>query len=39
VIQLHPHTTVVLDEAAASGLTLADYYREAYAGKPSWQAL
>jgi glucosamine-6-phosphate deaminase len=39
VIQLHPHTTVVLDEAAAGGLTLADYYREAYAGKPSWQGL
>jgi glucosamine-6-phosphate deaminase len=39
VIQLHPHATVVLDGAAASGLTLADYYREAYAGKPSWQGL
>jgi glucosamine-6-phosphate deaminase len=39
VIQLHPHATVVLDEAAASELALADYYREAYAGKPSWQGL
>ena len=39
VIQLHPHATVVLDEAAAGELELADYYREAYAGKPSWQAL
>ncbi len=39
VIQLHPHATVVLDEAAAGELKLADYYREAYAGKPSWQAL
>ena len=39
VIQLHPHATVVVDEAAASGLTLADYYREAFAGKPSWQGL
>lgn len=39
VLQLHPHATVVLDEAAAGGLQLADYYREAYAGKPSWQGL
>jgi glucosamine-6-phosphate deaminase len=39
VIQLHPHATVVVDEAAAAGLALAEYYREAYAGKPSWQGL
>ena len=39
VLQLHPHATVVLDEAAAAGLQLADYYREAYAGKPPWQRL
>jgi glucosamine-6-phosphate deaminase len=39
VLQLHPHATVVLDEAAAGGLQLAGYYREAYAGKPSWQGL
>jgi glucosamine-6-phosphate deaminase len=39
VLQLHPHATVVLDEAAAAGLKLADYYREAYAGKPAWQRL
>lgn len=38
-IQLHPHTTVVLDEAAASKLTLADYYRYAYANKPGWQGI
>ena len=30
VLQLHPHATVVVDEAAAAELTLADYYREAY---------
>lgn len=36
-LQLHPHVTVLLDEAAASRLELADYYREAYRGKPSWQ--
>jgi glucosamine-6-phosphate deaminase len=39
VIQLHPHATVVIDEAASSELRHADYYREAYAGKPSWQRL
>ena len=39
VLQLHPHATVVVDEAAAAGLQLADYYREAYAGKPAWQQL
>ena len=39
VLQLHPHATVVVDEAAASGLRLADYYREAYTHKPDWQQL
>ncbi|MET0324516.1 MAG: glucosamine-6-phosphate deaminase [Ilumatobacteraceae bacterium] len=39
VLQLHPHATVVVDEAAAAGLELADYYRSVYAGKPSWQHL
>jgi glucosamine-6-phosphate deaminase len=39
VLQLHPHATVVVDEAAAAELTLADYYREAYEHKPDWQAL
>ena len=37
VLQLHPHVTVVLDEAAASGLRLANYYRETFAAKPAWQ--
>lgn len=27
VLQLHPHTTVVIDEAAASQLQLAEFYR------------
>jgi glucosamine-6-phosphate deaminase len=36
-IQLHPHATVVVDEAAATELTLIDYYRAAFAAKPSWQ--
>ncbi|RLK47842.1 glucosamine-6-phosphate deaminase [Microbacterium telephonicum] len=38
-IQLHPHVTVVVDEAAASQLQNADYYRYAYANKPDWQGL
>jgi glucosamine-6-phosphate deaminase len=37
VLQFHPHATVILDEAAAEQLTLADYYRYTYANKPSWQ--
>lgn len=39
VLQLHPHVTILLDEAAAFGLELADYYRQAYASKPPWQGL
>ena len=38
-IQLHPHATVVVDEAAASQLQRADYYRYAWDNKPSWQGL
>lgn len=38
-IQLHPHATVVVDEAAASRLKLADYYRYTFANKPSWQGI
>lgn len=39
VLQLHPHVTVLLDDAAASRLQLADHYRETYANKPTWQHL
>jgi glucosamine-6-phosphate deaminase len=39
VLQFHPHATVVLDEAAASALRLADYYRHVYENKPPWQGL
>lgn len=39
VLQLHPHATVVIDEPAAAGLELADYYREAFEHKPPWQQL
>jgi glucosamine-6-phosphate deaminase len=38
-LQLHPHATVVVDEAAASRLRLADYYRETWSHKPPWQGL
>ncbi|MEG3615544.1 glucosamine-6-phosphate deaminase [Isoptericola haloaureus] len=39
VMQFHPHATVLVDEAAASRLQLADYYRQTYASKPDWQGL
>jgi glucosamine-6-phosphate deaminase len=38
-LQLHPHATVVVDDGAASGLALADYYRETWSAKPSWQGI
>lgn len=38
-LQLHPHATVVVDEAAAAFLRLADYYRETWAHKPPWQGI
>lgn len=37
VLQMHPDATVVLDEAAASQLAHADYYRFVFAHRPSWQ--
>lgn len=36
-LQMHPRTTVIIDEAAAAGLSLRDYYREVQRGKPGWQ--
>jgi glucosamine-6-phosphate deaminase len=36
-IQLHRHASVVIDEAAAAELALADYYRSTWANKPAWQ--
>ncbi|GAB4099714.1 glucosamine-6-phosphate deaminase [Sinomonas halotolerans] len=39
VLQFHPHTTVIVDSAAASVLRLADYYRHVYENKPPWQGL
>lgn len=38
-IQLHPHATVILDEAAAAQLEHAAYYRHAWANKPDWQGI
>jgi glucosamine-6-phosphate deaminase len=36
-LQLHPDATVIVDEAAAAALTLADYYRYTYDHLPEWQ--
>jgi glucosamine-6-phosphate deaminase len=36
-LQLHPHVTVIVDELAAAGLSLRDYYREVQRNKPQWQ--
>ena len=36
-LQLHPRATVIVDEAAAAGLSLRDYYREVQLHKPQWQ--
>jgi glucosamine-6-phosphate deaminase len=37
ILQWHPHATVFVDEAAASCLDFAAYYRHALAHKPAWQ--
>ncbi|MDT7707843.1 MAG: glucosamine-6-phosphate deaminase [Pseudonocardiales bacterium] len=36
ILQWHPHVTVVLDDAAASRLERASFYREIAAQKPAW---
>lgn len=38
-LQLHADVTVILDQAAASRLQLADYYRDVWANRPEWQAV
>jgi glucosamine-6-phosphate deaminase len=38
-LQLHPHASVIVDEAAAVQLTLAPYFRDTWASKPTWQGL
>lgn len=37
IMQHHPKVTVIVDDAAASKLKLADYYRYTYEQKPAWQ--
>lgn len=39
VLQFHPHATILVDEAAASSLKLADFYRHTHDHKPPWQGL
>jgi len=39
VLQMHQFATVVIDEAAARHLALADYYKQVYASLPAWQKL
>lgn len=38
-LQLHPHVSVLIDDAAASRLQLADHFRQTWAAKPAWQGL
>ncbi|RFA13375.1 multidrug transporter [Subtercola boreus] len=38
-IHLHPHCTVILDEAAASHLADRAFYDYVYANKPDWQGI
>lgn len=38
-VQLHPRVTVIVDEAAASRLVHADYYRYAWAHRLDWERL
>lgn len=36
-LQFHPHVTVLVDEEAASRLSLGGFYRDTLAHKPDWQ--
>lgn len=36
-LQLHPHCTVVVDEAAAGQLKCSNYYRWIFANEPEWE--
>ncbi|AUZ36099.1 glucosamine-6-phosphate deaminase [Arthrobacter sp. PGP41] len=38
-LQLHPHVTVLVDEAAASLLAHRAYYQDTFGRKPAWQGL
>jgi len=37
ILQMHPAAKICLDEAAASKLKKADYYRRVFDNKPNWQ--
>jgi len=37
ILQMHPNVRVCLDNAAATKLKRADYYRRVYENKPGWQ--
>lgn len=39
VLQLHPHVTVLVDDAAAGRLQLGEYYRQTWSQKPEWQGI
>ncbi|HZM03081.1 MAG TPA: glucosamine-6-phosphate deaminase [Candidatus Saccharimonadales bacterium] len=36
-LQLHPHCSVIVDEAAAAQLQAADYYRWIFENEPEWE--
>ena len=38
-LQMHPKCTLLIDEAAASGLQRVEYYRWVYEHKPDWQRI
>lgn len=38
-LQLHPHVSILVDEAAASRLAHRDYYTDTFGRKPAWQGL
>ena len=38
-LQLHPHVSVLVDEAAASRLAHREYYQDTFGRKPAWQGL
>ena len=37
ILQMHPDARFCIDDAAASELKRATYYRWVYANKPDWQ--
>ena len=37
ILQMHPRVTCLMDEASASQLKRADYYRWVFQQKPDWQ--